>query len=73
MAETVITIKVSYENGGDFKMTSIGGDGPAPLIVCHIQENSNITIAWPNVEKICESYFAEVLKKAGDEMKKPTP
>jgi len=71
MAETVINITLSYENGGHFRMVSKGANGTDPLVVCHIQENGNIAECWPDVEKICSAYFAKALKKVGDEMKKP--
>lgn len=72
MAENEIVIKLSYENGGHFRMTSKGGNGEEPLVVCHIQENGNLAEAWPSIEKICGAYFAAKLKEVGDEMKKPS-
>ena len=73
MAEKVITISLKYENGEHFRMIATGGDGTEPLVVCHIQENGNIAESWPDVEKICDSYFKAKLKEVGDEMKKPQP
>ena len=73
MAEKVITITLKYENSGHFRMNSTGGNGEQPIVVCHIQENGNIAECWPDVEKICDSYFKSKLKEIGDEMKKPPP
>lgn len=73
MPDKVISLKLTYENGGHFRMTATGGDGEGNITVCHIQENGNIADCWPDVEKICDSYFKLKLKEVGIEMKKPPP
>lgn len=69
MAETVITIRLTYENGGHFRMVSTGGNGEEPIVVCHIQENGEIAKMWPQVQKICTGYFDSKMTDIGVAMK----
>lgn len=68
MAETEIEIKINWENGVGFTMTSKEDSGEA-YTVADIDENGYISSLWPHIESACKEYMNRLLARIGSEMK----
>lgn len=68
MAETEIELKLTWENGKDFTMTSKENDG-AILTVVKVSENGHLADLWNSIQKVGETYIKGVLTRIGTEMK----
>ena len=68
MAATEILMKLAWENGVGFTMTSKEGVAKV-LTVVDIDENGFISDLWPHTQAICEDYLKKELNRIGSEMK----
>jgi len=68
MSEALKVIKLTWENGKEFKMTCTK-DGTDPVIVLHMEENGHLPTLWENAQKICELFFNRLISDIGNEMK----
>lgn len=68
MAESEYEIRLSWENGVGFSMTS-KLDGGDVINVISTDENNHIKEIWPSVEGICRLFFDKKIRTIGDEMK----
>lgn len=67
MAEQTYTLKLTWQNGADFKMTSKLG-AAATITIVQMDENGHIGGLWPHVEEICRHYLGHKLTEIGLEM-----
>lgn len=71
MAEKVMTLQVRWENKKDFEFKVKEPGATDFITIVKAQENSDIGILWPNIQKICEKYLGSKLVEIGNEMKEP--
>jgi di/tripeptidase len=71
MAEKVMTLQIRWENQKSFEF-KVKEPGATDFIsIVSAEENSDIGILWPNIQKICEKYLCSKMNAIGDEMKEP--
>jgi hypothetical protein len=71
MAVKKTTIILTWENNGEFKMTSkMDGDIAETKVICHLQEDGHIDDIWQDAQNVCTKYFSATMKAIGAEMKK---
>lgn len=68
MAGSELEIKLSWENGVSFEMTTKRDAGDVSTVV-KIDENGQIKEIWPNVQGICQTFFGTQINNIGTEMK----
>jgi hypothetical protein len=69
MAQQVRELKISWENGEEFKMeTQLDGGGWMTIV--EMEENGCISTLWDNgVESACKAFFNTTIQNIGAEMK----
>lgn len=68
MATSELTIKITWENAVQFKMTAKNGDGGWKT-VAQMDENGHLSLLWASMEELCSIYFKKELEQIGNEMK----
>jgi hypothetical protein len=63
-----LEIKVKWENGAMFSVVE-KHDEHDPTTVLALEENGEIAVLWPNVQKALEAYWKVIMTKIGEEMK----
>ena len=67
MAAKELELKLKWENGVSFEMTS-KRDAEAVSTVVKLDENGQIAALWPNIHNICRTFFIAELTTIGTEM-----
>lgn len=68
MAAKELELTLKWENGVSFEMTSKRDAGDTSTVVM-LDENGQLDTLWPNIHKICRTFFIAQLTSIGDEMK----
>ena len=68
MAAQTRLIRLDWENGVNFKMSSKLGEGSYITIV-DVDENGHLSSLWNAIQKVCELYIKKELDIIGEEMK----
>lgn len=68
MAAKELELTLKWENGVSFEMTT-KRDAEAVSTVVKLDENGQIANLWPNIHKICQTFFLAELTTIGTEMK----
>lgn len=67
MATSKYTITLEWENGVGFQMKS-QENAEGVVTVVKVDENAHYPDIRPDIDSICETYFAKTMKKVSDEM-----
>lgn len=70
MAETVIDLKIAWENNQHFHVQSQEDSGPV-LTVVKVDENGDIAALWPSLIDLMERHIKGIMARVGTEMAKP--
>jgi len=68
MAETITTIKLTWENNNYFELKCKETEESDWLTILHVDENSDIEGLWDDIASICIAFFAQRMKKIKDAM-----
>lgn len=68
MAQSELEIKIIWENGVSFEMTSKKDAGEVKTVV-KLDENSQFKSIWPHAQSICQTFIEKELDTIGTEMK----
>jgi len=68
MAESELEIKITWENGKGFTMSS-KKDAEDVKTVIDIDENGHLSSMWPHIEACCKEYLTSELNQIGSVMK----
>ncbi len=68
MAASELELKLTWENGVNFTLTS-KHDASAVKTIVSMDENGNLAALWLNVQNICETYVRQELETIGRVMK----
>ena len=66
MAE-VRLIRLTWENGVNFKMDTKLGDG-SYITIMEMEENGCIAKLWPDAQNLCEKFFGKCITDIGTVM-----
>ena len=67
MAVSELTLKFTWEDDVEFKLTSKRDAGPVKTVVA-LDENGNIAALWPHVRQLIETYVSKELGVIGGDM-----
>ena len=67
MAETIIDLRISWENNQSFEAQSQEDSGPV-LTIAKMDENGHISTLWPALTDIMERYIKALMVRIGEEM-----
>ena len=68
MAEQTRLIRLTWENGVNFKMDTKLDDGSYMTII-DMDENGELPKLWDNAQSLCEKFFLEKITGIGADMK----
>ena len=70
MAESVLLLRIKWENRSHFEMESKRDDA-SYIQVVRMEENGSLSSLWPHINNICRDFLIAQLLAIGEAMKQP--
>lgn len=68
MAESKLEIEIKWENNLEFSVQEKHNDGDTSTVIA-LEENGELVVLWPHVQKALEAYWKAILTNIGEDMK----
>ncbi len=70
MAESVLLLRIKWENQSHFEMES-KRDDEAYIQTVRMEENGSLSSLWPHISNICKDFLVVQLLEIGEVMAQP--